>query len=394
MFSINTSYNEGELNQSLGLSNEIIYLESLLFLGKSRVASIYSIMVITLIGLIGNGLILLVFAQKKYRNNSNNVYLFCLALNDSLYLLVHVSEDTLKVFKETYSEDGESAALLKLVNFLSIVDNYEITCLSLNYLRNVLRSISSYIIALFTIQRLLVVYKPLSTILQSKKSAWKTIGLITLASFVFNVWVLFLFELQKSDEKNITYCDIKRKYTKEYFVLSIIYTILIAILPMILILICNILIIFKTIKDQTLRKELQNLKKVSKLAEKKSLPEPKPSPTSFLQAIDIGTDENENTIFPVNSRSNTIKVKPFYMTEKQLIQSRTKFSKNSSLKLTITLLLISFLFVVFNLPYLITWSICFYKTAFSVMELSRRNYLFAVLHITEIFFFMNYVSLI
>ena len=150
---------------------------------------------------------------------------------------------------------------MKLVNFLSIVDNYEITCLSLNYLRNVLRSISSYIIALFTIQRLLVVYKPFSTILQSKKSAWKTIGLITLASFVFNVWVLFLFELQKSDEKNITYCDIKRKYTKEYSVLSIIYTILIAILPMILILICNILIIFKTIKDQTLRKELQNLKK-------------------------------------------------------------------------------------------------------------------------------------
>ena len=104
MINQSRDYIEREINKSLSLSNEISYLESLLFLGESRKASIYIIMLIILIGLVGNGLIVLVFGQKKFRVNSSNVYLFCLAINDSLYLLVHFSEDTLKAFKETCTD--------------------------------------------------------------------------------------------------------------------------------------------------------------------------------------------------------------------------------------------------------------------------------------------------
>jgi len=127
MINQSRDYIEREINKSLSLSNEISYLESLLFLGESRKASIYIIMLIILIGLVGNGLIVLVFGQKKFRVNSSNVYLFCLAINDSLYLLVHFSEDTLKAFKETYSEENESARMIKIIDFLSIVDKHEVT---------------------------------------------------------------------------------------------------------------------------------------------------------------------------------------------------------------------------------------------------------------------------
>ena len=391
MFMINQSidYIERGIKESLSLSNEISYLESLVFLGESRKASIYIILLITLIGLVGNGLIMLVFGQKKFRVNSSNVYLFCLAINDSLYLLVHFSEDTLRAFKETYYGENESATINKIIDFLSIVDKYELTCLSINYLRNVLRSISSYIIVLFTIQRLLVVFKPLSNSLKPKISAWKATGFITLASLIFNIWVLFVFDLQKNIEIGKTYCDIIRKYTKVYFVLNIIYTMLTVILPMIIIVICNISIIVKTIKNKTIRKDLQNKKQITKQAKNKSLNDPKLNYTSSKLNIKI----EDSSIFPMSSKhSNSFKIKPFYMTKKQLIQSQTKIPKYSNLKLTIILLIISFSFVLFNLPYLAAWSICFYETVFSFKEMSRRNYLFAALHITEIFYILNYVS--
>ncbi len=171
---------------------------------------------------------------------------------------------------------------------------------------------------MFTIQRLLVVFKPLSNNLKSKNSAWKVTGLITLASFIFNIWVLFVFEIQKNKETSKTYCDINRKYTKEYFFLNIIYTMLTVILPMIIIVICNISIIVKTIKNKAIRKDLQNKKQITKLAKNKGLNE---SNINY-ESTELTIKTEENCIFRMSSRhSNSSKIKPFYMTEKQLIQS-------------------------------------------------------------------------
>ncbi len=59
-------------------------------LEKSRKANIFGTVVVSLVGLIGHFLIILVFGQKRFRTNSCNVYLLCLALNDSMFLIVHV----------------------------------------------------------------------------------------------------------------------------------------------------------------------------------------------------------------------------------------------------------------------------------------------------------------
>jgi len=80
-------------------------------------------------------------------------------------------------------------------------------CILTNYLRYTLRSISSYIILAFTLQRYSVVYSPLSSRFKSKSFAWYTCLIITTSSFILNSWSLFLFDLSinRIDAKQ---CDI------------------------------------------------------------------------------------------------------------------------------------------------------------------------------------------
>ena len=59
-------------------------------LGNARKANILGSVIVSFVGFIGHFLIILVFSQKKFRTNSCNVYLLCLALNDSMFLIIHV----------------------------------------------------------------------------------------------------------------------------------------------------------------------------------------------------------------------------------------------------------------------------------------------------------------
>ncbi len=78
-----------QVQQSMGIiHSDITSAENLL--EKSRKANIFGTVVVSLVGLIGHFLIILVFGQKRFRTNSCNVYLLCLALNDSMFLIVHV----------------------------------------------------------------------------------------------------------------------------------------------------------------------------------------------------------------------------------------------------------------------------------------------------------------
>ena len=68
----------------------------------------------------------------------------------------------------------------------------------------------------FTLQRLFIVFLPLSNYFKSKKSAWITVGLIVLVAIVANSWILFIFELQLSIN-NSYYCNVKQGWDKIYF---------------------------------------------------------------------------------------------------------------------------------------------------------------------------------
>ncbi len=53
-------------------------------------------------------------------------------------------------------------------------------------------------------------------------------------------------------------------------------------------------------------------------------------------------------------------------------------------------LIISFSFVITNMPYFIGWTVFFYKIAFENMNSTSQNYLFSILQLTEVFYVINY----
>ena len=59
-------------------------------LHDSMRVNIYTTIVLVFIGLVGHILTILVYSKKKYRINSGNVYILCLAIVDGTFLVVHV----------------------------------------------------------------------------------------------------------------------------------------------------------------------------------------------------------------------------------------------------------------------------------------------------------------
>lgn len=295
----------------------------------SRNINIYATLIVILIGFIGHLLTICVFGQRRFRIKTASVYLFCLAINDSLFLFIHLFEDTLRTFKDIYFDDNENSSI-KIITVLNIIDNYRIACKLVNYLRYSLRFISAYIIVAFSIQRLCIIYS--SHKFKTKKSAWLTVLITILCSLISSLWVPFLFELKKLTNYNSTttasstYCDVNKEMKTIYFTISVVYVVLIILIPNIIIFISNALIIYKTSK----------------------------------------IDYNNN-----NNSSNN--------------------SNNNNNKITKTLITISFSYAFLSTPYLIAWSLFFYQEAFrKEKNATQSNLRFAFLQICEIFFILNY----
>ena len=65
---------------------------------------------IVIIGLCGHFLTILVYSKKRFRLNSSQIFLLCLAINDSLFLIVHFFEDTNRSIHEAYFSIGSSSS--------------------------------------------------------------------------------------------------------------------------------------------------------------------------------------------------------------------------------------------------------------------------------------------
>ena len=73
-------------------NSEKNYEKSGHFLMSSRKFNCVSSFVITTIGLISNLLAIFIFLQKKFRTNSSHIFLFCVTVNDSFFLIFHSIE--------------------------------------------------------------------------------------------------------------------------------------------------------------------------------------------------------------------------------------------------------------------------------------------------------------
>lgn len=69
-----------------------MHQESAFFLEKSRKVNLFSSVTVIVVGIFGNFLMLFVFLQKRFRKNPADVYLLCLALVDTMFLLTHFFE--------------------------------------------------------------------------------------------------------------------------------------------------------------------------------------------------------------------------------------------------------------------------------------------------------------
>jgi hypothetical protein len=343
------------------MKNSSLIEESDLKTQLFRKINIYSSLCIIVIGLIGNLLITYIYASKKRRTNLNHVYLLCAAINDNIFLIIHLFEDTLKTYLDVYSiEKGN------FLHMFNLVDK-NIQCQLINYLRNILRFVSAYIVVAFTIQRLVIVFKPLTTRFKNNKSAWKTVLIIILISILFNIWVPFIFKI--NDENQM--CDINPNFSSEYFYISLGFILLVLGIPMIIVLICNALIFTKIKKSEIKRKKLQLQIRSIKINNKDIILTRSPKSPNLNQFL------NTPRLSKISSNSNN-----------QF--DKTKNKSKSSKKITIQLCLVSLSFFILYLPYLIGWFMNFYKIAFDSLSSVSKNKIFDMLQIAEILYIFYY----
>lgn len=329
---------------------------SIYFLEISRKINIFITLLVITIGLAGNSLIILVFHQRSFRKNPANVYLLCLAIIDSLFLVIHLFEDTLRTYQDIYRH---SASLFyKFTVMINFFDNSDLACKCINYFRYFLRFLSAYIIVVFTLQRLFIVYFPFKKYFKSKHSAWLTFLILTISSLILNIWAFVLFRVDKNDN-DYQYCDIHKQSKRVYFSFAVIYTTLTMLIPIMTIFTCNFLIMHKANQAQRDRLEMTN------------------------------SIKQRRQVLHINSNcKKKFRIKPYYLT---VSQRANRIKQDGSKNLSFILVLISFSYAILNLPYFITWLVFFCQIAFNhKFHWINKNYLFGVLQLTEIFYVLNY----
>ncbi len=250
-----------------------------------------------------------------------------------------------------------------------------IACKLVNYLRYSFRFISAYLVIAFTIQRLNAVYNPLKARTEIKRTAWISVCLISLISLVFNIFTLFAFQL-KLNSNNKNHCDVKAEFELEYLLFSFVYTFLVVVVPSFTIFACNCLIIRNHKKNNSIRKSL-TIQSHSKTAiENEYLKKKRSTPIA---------ENLVNTQLKTHSKTHSLAC-----SQTMINRAQQKYQHHSSKKLTLSLLLLSFSFVLFNLPYLVIWLVFFYKLEILQTDLDSLNDLFAALQFSETFSLLHY----
>ncbi len=285
----------------------------------------YSVFVI---GLIGNCINLILFLKKGFRNNLSHIYLLCLSLIDSLFLIAYIISIDLNL-------------------------SYEILCKLIHFSSYMMQFASSIIILVFTVQRVYIIYMPVSVKYKTKTSAWRSVLIILVVAFVLNLWTFLVFEIKSDSDK----CSVNTKFKNEYIWINLIFCLVTILLPIVIIFILNIIIVCKLVIDHVKMKKLKRNRKIEK------------NPKIANQPSSIEIEQFE--------------LKPHYLTFDQIIHKKTKNLNHYSKKITILMLIISFTFIALNLPYLIT-AILVYQNEF------LKSQLVLALKITEIIYYLNY----
>jgi len=225
----------------------------------------------------------------------------------------------------------------------------------------------------------MVVVSPLAAKSQTKKKAWTIISWIGTFSVLFNLWVLFFFEIRTDESKK--FCDVHKTWENEYFIMAVIYIGLTVGLPILIIFVSNSIIAYKTMKAEADRPKTKNFELI---------PIKKEAITRKLRKSIIGTAKATHKRESIYSENNSN-----YISLTLATHGSTRLKPNKQSKRVAQILsMISITFAIFNLPYLITWSVFYQNIIFRRVENETvHNYLYAAVELAEIFYVLHYSML-
>ena len=128
-------------------SNHDLDDDHMKFLEISMILNIFFTIVFIFIGLCGNFITLLVYSQSKNRVNSSNIFISCLAIFESTFLILHFFEDTIRTIRNTKRLFQNNIDIYDLIEKLNIIDNNYLMCSISNYLRYTIRFIQAYTVS-------------------------------------------------------------------------------------------------------------------------------------------------------------------------------------------------------------------------------------------------------
>ena len=383
------------------------------FIEETRKLSIYLALFIILIGLIGNSLGFVMFLQKKMRSKSTSIYLLFLIISDSLYLITHFFEDTLRahidhyIYKTKYVHEAcflfipgnetkdfdESELTQSFASFINIMDRFDFFCRSINFARYFLRFMSAYIIVAFTIQRTRAIRKPfMQKMFESKRNLAWIFTTITISAILSSLWIPMILHSKQLESNNYisqSECYIREGYSNIYFAITNTYIVIIMFIPMIVICACNSLTIYYLKKSSRSRKALsEESNTFSRSQHSRKSQYSRKTQYFSINLENLNTKKTYNEQIQVEStKTNTI------------LETKRRKNLRQETKANIMLLVMSFSYVLLDLPYFISWVCLFYhgknqqlnQELKSIIDYSTfKNFLIGITHLTELLYLLNF----
>ena len=202
--------------------------------------NLYISFVLVILGLIGNGINIFVFAHSlgKY---SSSFYIFLLAFSDSLYLLSDLVGHLLPILKCLHFGDSK-------LDFV----NYQATPCQLSYyFQDFFHDFSTALILAFTVERFIAVYKPIKC---KQICTLKRTKLMCLALFVvLAIWLAPYHFIMIGTQRGK--CLVLNEWHVEWYIVYTIELFLFRIIPVFTIAGFNVCIIHKITKETGIRDE-------------------------------------------------------------------------------------------------------------------------------------------
>ena len=199
---------------------------------------------IVLLGTAGNLLCVIIMMRRHYRSISTGVYLFCLALADTMFL--YMNSMVMNFTRLTFDFDFRTVSVA--------------TCKIYIYLLMTSKCLSAWFIVAVTVERLLAITFPLkANVLATRKRAWLVVG--GFCAVLGAIYLLPVFTYTHIEHDWWIGCDMAPHHKKRNLdiVLKFLDLVLHTLLPSLTLFICNILLVRELVHSKNLRNALSNV---------------------------------------------------------------------------------------------------------------------------------------